>query len=401
MEDEEQKHALLSASTAHRWLKCPPSARLEKLEEVSECSVYAEEGTDAHKLAEIYLSWEYGKDTKERFAERWNEFKNESKYYNEEFNEYVLDFVNDVKQITAEISKQGKSYHIYFELRVNYSNFVPQGYGTSDVVIVTEDTIIIIDLKFGQGVPVSAIGNPQLRLYAMGTLNLFPNSKFIKTVINQPRLLHMDSEEMTKEYLLKWCQEEVKPAADLAIEGRGQLNATEDGCRWCKLAGKCAARADLRLAQAQREFEIIDHTEDLAKVITVEQIATILEIAPLFNDWFGDVQKYAYKLAMNGTHIPGFKLVEGRTTRQITDKEVVAKKLIENGYTIEQITKPVELLGISKLEALVGKKKLPELIGDYLIKPRGQPTLVSDEDRRPALANLAELDFAEDYVEIE
>ena len=166
----EHKHAILSASSAHRWLVCTPSARLELSEGEGECSVYAQEGTAAHHLAEIKLTYRFGKISVSEYNERYDDFITTDPFYNKEFEEYVDEFVEYVVQQTEDIGP----YHIFFEVNVNFSNIVPQGYGTADVMIVTEDTIRVIDLKFGKGVPVSAIDNPQLRLYGMGALNIFP-----------------------------------------------------------------------------------------------------------------------------------------------------------------------------------------------------------------------------------
>lgn len=394
---EQRNHAILSASSAHRWLVCTPSARLELEEGVEECSAFAAEGTAAHELAEIKLKFAYGKTNSYDYEEELKAFHSNpefEKYYNKEFEEYVDEHVAYVKSVTDVIEGP---YHIYFEVRVNFSNVVPQGFGTADVLIVTEDTIHVIDLKFGAGVPVSAIENPQLRLYGMGALNLFPNTKYIKTTINQPRLMSRDTEELTKEVLLDWAFGYVKPRADEAIKGEGVLTATEDACRFCKLRGKCKERADTQLALAQREFEIVDQKANLVQNLTVEQISNILEIAPMFIDWFKDVQAFALGQLAQGVKIPGYKLVEGRSNRIITDETAVKEILLKVGLKEDEIMKPREMLGISKLEALVGKKLFADLCKDYLVKPMGKLTLAPESDRRPEVNTLAiaQGDFAE------
>lgn len=396
----ERNHAILSASAAHRWLYCTPSARLEQEEGVNECSVYAEEGTAAHALAELKLSYTYGHISYYDYQKAYDEFKTTSeyaKYYNPEFEEFVDSFVDYVCSQTDGL----KNFHIYFELRVNFSNVVPQGFGTSDVVIVDEEQIHIIDLKFGKGVPVSAINNPQLRLYGMGALNLFPNTKTIKMSINQPRLASCDSEVLTKKELLDWSFNFVKPRADEAIEGKGVFHASEDACRFCKLRGKCKVRADQQLAVAQKEFEIVEEKQFSVTALDEQQIANILEVAPLFIDWFKDVQSYALGQLMRGVKIPGFKLVEGRSNRVIIDENKVKETLISAGYREEELTKPAEILGLSKLETLVGKKKLQELCADYIVKPQGKLTLAPESDRRPEVSSLvaAQNEFAAFPVE--
>lgn len=392
---EQRDHAILSASTAHRWLTCTPSARLELDEQRDECSVYAAEGTAAHKLAEIKLSYRFGKITLSEYQEEYENFKVDpeyAKYYNKEFEEYVDSHVEYVISLTDDLT----NYHIYFELRVNFANVVPQGFGTADVLIVTEDTIHVVDLKFGAGVPVSAINNPQLRLYGMGALNLFPNTKFIKTTINQPRLDSRDTEVLTKKELLNWAFTYVKPRADEAIKGEGVLHASEDGCRFCKLRGKCKERADMQLANAQREFSIVDQKANLVQNMSPEQIGNILEIAPMFIDWFKDVQSFALGQLAQGVKIPGYKLVEGRSNRIITDETKVKEILLKVGLKEEELMKPPEMLGISKLESLVGKKLFAELCKDYIIKPQGKLTLAPESDKRPEVntIELAKADFS-------
>ena len=392
---EQRNHAILSASSAHRWLVCTPSARLELEEGQEECSAYAAEGTAAHALAELKLKYRFGKISVSEYEAEYEAFKVDpefSKYYNKEFEEYVDDHVEYIVSITNDLT----DYHIYFEVRVNFANVVPQGFGTADVLIVTEDTVWVIDLKFGAGVPVSAIDNPQLRLYGMGALNMFPNTKYVKTTINQPRLLSRDTEELTKEELLKWAFEYVKPRAEEAIKGEGVLRASEDACRFCKLRGKCKERADTQLAIAQKEFEIIDQKANLVQNLSVEQLSNILEIAPMFIDWFKDVQAFALGQLMQGVKIPGYKLVEGRSNRIITDETKVKEILLEVGLTEDEIMKPREMLGISKLEALVGKKLFAVLCKDYLVKPMGKLTLAPESDRRPEVSTfmIAQSDFA-------
>lgn len=389
---EQRNHAILSASSAHRWLHCTPSARLEQEEDQEECSAYAAEGTAAHALAELKLKCRFGKISLTEYEEEYEAFKQNpefGKYYNKEFEEYVDDHVEYVVSVTDELDAAGTKYHIFFEVRVNFANVVPQGFGTADVLIVTEDTIHVIDLKFGAGVPVSAVDNPQLRLYGMGALNLFPNTYLIKMTINQPRLASRDSETLTKQVLLDWAFNYVRPRAEEAIKGEGILQASEDACRFCKLRGKCKERADSQLALAQKEFSIVDQKANLVQNLTEEQISNILEIAPMFIDWFKDVQAYALGQLTRGVKIPGYKLVEGRSNRIITDETKVKELLLEVGFTEDEIMKPREMLGISKLEALVGKKNFATLCKDYLIKPPGKLTLARDDDRRPELNTLA------------
>ena len=400
----ERQHALLSASTAHRWLYCTPSARLEQEEGIEECSVYAEEGTAAHALAEIKLSYLYGKIGPIEYQEKlrtWHDTEVYEKYYTKEFEEFVDDYISFVTSQTDALTEENKKFYIYFEVRVNFSNIVPQGFGTSDVIVVTEDMVHVIDLKFGQGVPVSAINNPQLRLYGLGALNLFPNSKQVKMSINQPRLASCDTEILTKKELLDWAFNFVRPRAEEAIKGEGALQASEKACKFCKVRAKCKARADQQLALAQKEFEVVDLKANIAKNMTPERISQVLEIAPAFIDWFKDVQAYALGQLMQGVEIPGFKLVEGRSIRQITDEEKVKEILVEAGFKEKELMTKPALLGISSLEKVVGKKNFADLCADYIIKPHGKLTLAPENDRRPAVNTLqvAQLEFAEPIKE--
>lgn len=392
--DEKKQHSILSASSAHRWLKCTPSARAS-LEEEAECSVYAQEGIAAHKLAEIKLSYRFGKTSVSEYQERFEAFKNDticSQYYNKEFEEYVDEFVEYVVQQTEGL----QNYHIFFEFQVDFSHIVPQGFGTADVVIITNDWIQVIDLKFGQGVPVSAQDNPQLRLYGLGVINLFPLATTVKLTIHQPRLLSCDTEIISKENLIDWAVNYVKPRAELAAKGEGKYSASEEACRWCKLRGKCKVRADNQLAIAQQEFMEPENGPPVPNTLTVEQISKILEIGPLFNEWYKDVVSYAIGQLSQGVKIPGFKLVEGRSNRIITDENKVAEILKGVGLTDEDLYKPRQMKGISALEKIVGPKLFGQLCKEYLIKPPGKITLASETDRRPEVSTLAlaQSDFA-------
>ena len=382
------EHSLLSASTAHRWLECTPSARLEQLEE-GECSVYAEEGTEAHAYAELLLNYKLNKISEEDFLVKKQAFLSDSKYFNQEFNEYVMSYVDYVMKRVIEIGKE--NCKTYIECKVNFSNIVPQGFGTADMLIVTDTSIIVIDLKFGTGVPVSVKGNPQLRLYAVGALNLFPNSTDVEMVIFQPRLNSIDSDVMSKKDILDWAVNYVVPRADEAIQGTGKLNAGEKQCRFCKLRGKCKARADMQLGEAQREFAIPTekNIDTLSNTLSNEQLGKILSTAPLFIEWFNDIEKYALHQMLNGAKIPGYKLVEGRSSRVITDPDAVESVLKEVVLTKEMIYEEPKLKGISKLEAIVGKKLFQNLCGEYMTKPAGKVTIAKEDDARPEISTLA------------
>ena len=387
---EKREHSLLSASSAHRWLTCTPSAMLERLEETEECSVYAAEGTAAHELARLKLERFYNRITVEEYAEELEKFiasPEFGRFYNPDFNEYVESYVEFIKDITANM----EDYELDFEVRLDFSNIVPDGFGTADAIIVDYKTMkgYVVDLKFGQGVPVTAKDNPQLRLYAIGLLHVYRRLTSIEMIIFQPRLDSVSREEMSVIDLIEWGFGEVRPKAELAANGEGVLRPSESACRFCKLRGKCKARADSQLTTAQREFEIIDHRSTLVQSLNPAQLANILDVAPLFVDWYKDVQAFALGQLIAGEKIPGYKLVEGRSNRIITDEEKVKEILLGVGFTEDEIMKPRTTQGISTLEGIVGKKLFGELCGDYIIKPTGKLTMAPVSDRRPEVSTLA------------
>lgn len=381
-------HALLSPSSSHRWLICTPSAMLES-SEPNTYSPYAEEGTEAHALAEIKLSYMLGQINDTEYATKFDHFRLNSKFYNYEFNDYVNDYCQEVMTIVKEDYKNHE-VSVHLEQYVTFEDIVPNGGGTSDVVIVGKNFIHIIDLKFGKGVPVSAIGNTQLRLYALGAIKKYIREctcTEARMTIIQPRLHDISTDFVGINELNDWAINYVKPRAELAIAGKGEL-VPGDHCKFCKLKGKCKALADKQLAIAQAEFEdaVVENNMLEPANMSPEVISRILDIAPKFIDWFKDVEAYAMKTAINdGTKIPGYKLVEGRSTRVIVSPASVIEKLRTAGFSEEDYLKPTELLGITTLEKNIGKKLFNELCEEYIIKPQGKPTLVPESDKRVAI----------------
>ena len=401
------QHCKLPPSAAHRWLVCTPSAFLEK-DEPTVYSPYAAEGTEAHELAEIKLSFKTGKMNETEYNTRLNHFKETSKFYNEEFNEYVDKYVTEVLNI-LNINYKDIETKIFFEERVEFTDIVPDGAGTSDCVIVGPDFIHIIDLKFGKGVTVSAIDNPQLKLYALGAVKKHIREcicREVRMTIIQPRLDSVSYDYMPIESLNYWAMNTVKPKAQLAIAGKGDLVPGEH-CRFCKMKAKCQALADKQLALARQEFEtvVVDDKILAPQNMSVDTISRILDVGPKFIEWFKDVEKYANIIAIrDGVKIPGYKIVEGRSVRQIINPEAVAEKLNELGFEQKDYLKPVELLGISYLEKNIGKKLFNSVCEQYIVKPQGKPTLVPETDRRTAIdQRTLRLDGSEfDYtIEIE
>ena len=397
-------HAMLSPSSSHRWLECTPSAVLESYEP-NVPSKYAEEGTEAHALAEIKLSYMLGHISVEEYDTKFDYFKMTSKYYDQTFNEYVNAYCQEVMTIIKEDYKN-IPVKVYLEDRVSFEDIVPNGSGTSDVVIVGPNFIHIIDLKFGKGVPVSAIGNPQTKFYALGAVRKYIREcicQEVKMTIIQPRLGNISTDFISITDLNDWAINYAKPRAALAIAGEGDLVPGEH-CKFCRLKGKCDVLAKKQLAIAQAEFEdaVVENHMLKPAQMSPDVISRILDIAPKFIDWFKDVQNYAVKSAINdGLKIPGYKVVEGRSTRVITDHIAVAEKLRTAGFKEEDYLKPVELLGISYLEKNVGKKLFNSLCEQYIIKPTGKPTLVPESDRRVAIDVKSLQLTGDEFIDIE
>lgn len=383
------KHALLSPSSSKRWLNCTPSAFLESLEPFQAPSVYAEEGTEAHFLSEMKLSYMLGNISPMEYDTRFESFAINSKFYNSEFNEYVNDYCKEVMAIIKE-DYAGKNIEVYLEQRVEFTDLVPEGSGTSDVVIVGNNFVHVIDLKFGKGVAVSAIDNPQLRLYAIGALKAYRLKGVfteVRMTIIQPRLYDITTDTMNVVDLYEWAEKVVRPAAALAYKGLGDLNPG-DHCKFCKLKGKCEALGNRQLQLAQQEFEqvIVDDTIMEPCDMTPEMLSRIITIGPKFVDWFKDVIAYTTATMINnGTKIPGYKVVEGRSYRAITNPEAIYKLLLEKGFSESDLLEPVKLLGITTLEKNIGKKLFNELAKDYIVKPMGKPTIAPESDNRPAI----------------
>lgn len=353
-----RKHAILSASGAHRWLKCPPSARLEE-HFPDEPSPYAEEGTKAHKLAEGILLDKIDEPAPDEMNEM---FEHVSRYV-----EVVLE-------------KLIPGADLYVEQRLDFSPWVPEGFGTGDAVIVSDDVLEIIDLKYGKGVQVDAEGNPQLRLYALGAYNQFGmiyNFDRVRMTIVQPRLDHVSTEKLSLKELLQWG-EEIKPIAQKAFKGEGEFNPGPH-CRFCRARRSCRARAEYHLELARYEFKEPD-------LLDAKEIAEILKQAEDLAAWAKEIKEHALTLAFrDGVKIPGFKVVEGRSTRKITDDAELAKRLEAEGY--DPYKKVMKTL--TELEKTVGKKRFAELADGLIVKPPGKPTLVEETDKRPEISRAA------------
>ena len=378
-----EEHAVLSASSSARWLNCTPSVVFSAPYEVErKDTTFTAEGTAAHALAELKLQFDTGKITKRKFNAQLKKFKSENEYYSVSFEEFVDDYVGFVNETINSYDEP----EVELEQRVNFSDWVPDGYGTSDVVIMTDSVLHIVDLKFGKGVPVSAIENTQLMLYALGTyyeFNMAYDFETVRMTIHQPRLYDTSTYEMSVVELLDWAETIVKPRAELAMAGEGDYNPSEKACQWCSAKAVCKARADMNLQNAIK-YDFADTNE-----LDPEAISDILSQSKAIKKWLDDVEAYALTQARDeGQSFPGWKLVAGRSNRKITNADMAASILLDAGF--EEIYKPHELLTLTALEKMVGKKHFSELLEDLIIKPEGKPTLVVETDKRPELSSTGQ-----------
>lgn len=371
------KHAVLSASSSHRWIACPPSALLcAKEKDVS--SEFAMQGTDAHSLCEFKVKKSLGQAVKDP-TEALTYFDEEMADCSDMYAQYVMEQVEASR-------KKCKDPIVLVEQRLDFSKWVPEGFGTGDCVIVADETLTIIDMKYGVGILVSAEKNPQMMCYALGALALFDGIYDITEVsmtIFQPRRDNISTYTISKEELFKWADEVLSPAAQLAAKGEGEFKAGSH-CQFCKVKATCRKRAEYNLELARYDFEMPANLED-------EEIEVILSKAEELVSWVGDIKEYALQQAVSGKEWAGWKLVEGRSNRRYVNETAAADKVQSAGYD------PYEhkVLGITAMTKLLGKTKFEELLGGLIEKPQGKPTLVPVSDKRPAM-NTAANDFKED-----
>lgn len=377
------QHAILSASSAYRWMACQPSARLEENYE-NKTSTFAAEGTLAHELGELSLKHNLGEISTRKFNLEFKKIKVNELFTND-MPDYVEIYTDTCMEKVSEAKSKTKDALFKIEQRLNFSKWVPEGFGTGDFVIIADGTIEICDLKYGKGVPVSAINNVQMRLYALGAIAEFEflyDIKNVRMTIIQPRLDSISTDEITSVELLKWADEFVKPTAALAFRGEGEFCAGNH-CGFCRAKAVCKARADKNMELAKYEFKA-------SPTLNEEEIADILGKAGELSKWAKDVADYALDQAVLGIEYKGWKIVEGRANRKYTDEVLIAKTLLDNGYRNSSIYKPDELFGISAMEKLIGKKVFAELIGEYIEKPQGKPVLVIETDKRRVFNSVKE-----------
>jgi hypothetical protein len=269
---------------------------------------------------------------------------------------------------------------VLLEQKVDFSPWVPEGFGTCDCIIIQDETLIIIDYKYGQGVPVSAVDNPQMKLYALGALNDYGFACDVKQVemhIFQPRLDSISDDSLTADELLEWAEKTVKPTAEKAFKGKGNYSAGEQ-CRFCPHAGRCR-----KLKTVCTEYV---ETHDLrvgVPVLADFEIAEALKMEPLITLWLRKIKEQAFNMLMDGGTVPGYKLVEGKQgNRKWSDEIKVADVLKANGYSLDDITE-TKLLSPSAMDKALGKKRAAELLEGLIERAPGQPTVVPETDKRP------------------
>lgn len=374
-------HALLSASGAAKWLNCPPSARLEeKFPSVS--SEYAREGTVAHALAEMSARYNLNEISKQGFEARKSQLlatEDGETFYNEEMQEHARDYAELIYKKFQEAKARCADAFVELEVKVDFSKWVPEGFGTGDCIIVADDWLEIVDLKYGKGHRVDAAGNPQMRLYALGALEYYGalyDIQNIRMTIFQPRLSGVQSsDEISVKELLKWAEKTVKPKAKLAFAGKGDFAPSEETCKFCRAKEQCKARYEKNLA-------LFDEAED-PLLITPELAGEVLEKAADIRAWLTDLENLVQSTILSGTPVTGWKIVEGRSNRKIVDEQKAVEAMKAAGYD-EALLYERTLITLTQMEKDFGKKAVANALGSLIVKPQGKPTLAPESDKRPA-----------------
>ena len=371
-------HALLSASSSHRWLNCPPSARLcEGYDDKG--SNFAAEGSDAHSLCEYKLWKALGMEAKDPTEDLT--------WYDAEMEESASRYAAFVMELVAEAKKTCSDPVVLIEQRLDYSKYVQSGFGTGDCVLISDGTLHIVDFKYGRGVLVEAEDNPQMKLYALGALEIFDCLYDIDTVsmtIYQPRRANVSTFTLSRQELLDWAETVLVPTAELAFAGDGEYHCGE-WCQFCKAKADCRERARANMELARYEFR-------QPPLLTDEEVEEILGKLDSLMDWASDIKDYALQAAISGKHWSGYKLVEGRANRRYTDENAVVAAVKAAGY--DPYDEP-KLLGVTAMTTLLGRKQFNDILGGLITKPQGKPTLVPESDKRPAMTTILD-DFKEE-----
>ena len=374
------RHALLSPSAAHRWINCAAAPRLEEGIE-DKGSDYAAEGTLAHAYCAKKLKEYIGLPTdreQEEIAELNEQYHTgEMDEYTDTYKVIVLEKYNAARAATPDAQ-------LLIETRLDFTDYIPEAFGTADAIIIADGVMEVIDFKYGKGVKVSAEANPQMMIYALGAYTRFAFEYRIEQVrmtIVQPRIDNLSEYELSVGELMRWTDETLRPAAIAAYKGDGPQNPGE-WCRFCKVKNQCRALAN----------QCTQLAEDYAyKILTTEELAIdILPRLATVKTWLASIEDYALQQALNGVKLAGWKIVEGRSVRKITDQEAAASALNKAGYKTTEIYKPRELKTITELEKMAGKKQFASICGEYIEKPQGKPTLAPESDKRPAIDPVAD-----------
>ena len=372
-EHENRAHALLSASGSHRWMACPPSARLEECCQNKESDA-AKEGTVAHELCELKVKVQLGEDVSMSEYEALKEnplFTKEMDACTNIYADYCIDTAKEENGLPL------------IEVELDLSSYIPEGFGTVDCVIVSEKTLHVIDFKYGRGVEVSPVENSQLMIYALGAYDLYSpiyDFETVKLTIVQPRLsAEPKTWECDVQHLLDFAGK-LKPIADLAFKGGGEFAPSEHTCLFCKVKYTCRARADKNLATMFLQ-------EKDPYTLSNDEIGEILAMVSDFPKWIKDLEDYALEQLLSGKEIKGYKAVEGRSSRVWSDEKKAFETIIEDG-TEEKDLYETTPLSLAKIEKLLGKKKFTSLVGGYVTKSQGKPTLTLSSDIRPSIQDV-------------
>lgn len=379
-------------------MTCTPSARLEQ-QFPDKAGEAAAEGTLAHSIGERFLKMNLTEDDAEKLdLQSEIQFISEvNKLFKPEMLECCLAYADFVLERYADAKRRNADAMIFLEKKIDLTQYIEEGFGTGDAFIIADETLDFIDLKYGKGVPVSAVENKQMMVYALGALHEFElmfDIKKVRMTIYQPRIDNISEWEISVEDLKAWAASDLVPKAKLAYAGEGEF-VPGPHCLFCRAKAVCKANADAQL-------EVLKHEFRDAVLLTDDEIADILTKADTIEKWLKSVEAHALTEAVNnGKQWPGFKLVEGRSVRVITDETEAVACLTNAGIPEDDLYKPKELLGITALEKVVGKKTFTEVSSTFVIKPAGKPTLVPLADKRPPLNSLetAKLDFADVDIE--
>lgn len=391
---EERKHALLSASSAKKWIHCPPSARLEDSIPEEE-SAYAKEGTLAHNIGELKLQKLFtDKNMTERtYKSRLKKLQQEE-YYAPEMEGFTDEYADYASNIAFGFPA---APFIAVEKRLDYSPWAPEGFGTGDCVIIYGKELHVIDFKYGKGVPVKAEGNYQLALYALGAFHEFGMLFQIEEVhlhIVQPRIPNNSTWSTSLKELLSWGELVVKPAAEKAFKGEGDFRPadyckgnTENYCKsgFCKAYGRCRATADQNLQLFEKAWDEEKNRKNLPPLLSWEEAGGLLKKAMFLKSWVQELEKAALGVLVSGGEVPGWKIVEGRSNRTISDVDAAFQELVQAGYE-EAVLYEKKPIALGELEKALSKEDRQKILSKYIVKPQGKPTLAPEDDARPAMA---------------